>query len=93
MQLNERAIWKYALTADFSQKLSVPHTRKPLFVNRQGKTVCIWFEVNPQSLKSEVEVFTMPTGALFVDAAVGEYVNSIVFEDKGLVLHYYVRNV
>ena len=85
-----RSIWKFPLATTDTQTLDVPEGAKPLTVQAQGVTPCLWAEVNPNGQTERRYIHTFGTGHPIPDDFQGEYLGSYQLLDGGLVFHVYL---
>ena len=83
------AVWKFPLKLLFSQEVEMPVGARPLCVQVQHGTPCIWAQVDPStSGRTSRRVTLAPTGYQFEQAPPGDYLGTVQMGE--LVFHVYV---
>lgn len=88
-----KTIWKIAipvdaLTVSVTNTFELPKINKILHVREQNDSLCVWFEVDPDSSKARYSFQVFGTGT----GPIGDHLNYLgtgIFADGDLVLHLY----
>lgn len=84
-------IWKFPLDVTDSQRVTMPLGSKPLCVQTQNGTPCIWALVDSSEPRKElVTVLTFGTGGPVI-GAIGDYLGTYQMRNGSLVFHVFVR--
>lgn len=83
-------IYKYPLLEVTGQIIQIPSMRKFLCVQMQRGVPTLWVLVNPDSKKTSVSIWRVPTGSMENnDLFMGSYLGTV--QDHGFVWHYFVE--
>lgn len=86
----QKAVYKYVLSAEDTQKVPLPLGAKPLCVKVQGDKVCMWCLVDPnQTETNRVTVQIAGTGHNRTDL-IGEYLDTFMMYNGSLVFHVFI---
>lgn len=83
-------IWKFPLEVTDSQVIKIPEINRPLTVQSQDGTPCLWAVVDPDSPRTKIRVLTFGTGHPGVTAEMN-YVATYQLRNGGLVFHVFVE--
>lgn len=86
-----KTIYKYPLEVKHKQLFKVPVDIKPLSVQVQNGTPCLWAEVDNNVAEKYITVYTIGTG---IELPEGNIVYSGTYQyEECLVFHIYIENL
>lgn len=84
-----KSIWKFGLEVTDEQTVEMPVGAKPLSVQVQHGTPCLWALVDTKALKEKRVVQIFGTGHPVADE--GDYVGTFQIEGGALVFHAFIK--
>lgn len=83
----EKTIYKYPLSADDPQIITMPQNAQILCVQVQREIPCIWALVNPEESGVEREFVIHGTGHPIKDTSHYHYIDTFQLQNGALVFH------
>lgn len=84
----KKQIWKYNLTFNDHQFVTMPKGARILTVQKQGTDICIWAEVDIPNEVEQRGIVCIGTGSPFEVPANGKYIGTVQ-DTPHLVWHFY----
>ena len=86
----KKSIWKFPLEVTDEQKVELPIGAKPLTVQVQGDTACLWALVDTQVQKEARVIQIFGTGHRVSNE--GEYISTFQMHGGSLVFHAFIKS-
>jgi len=85
------AIYKYPLRIDDHFEVLLPDGIKPLTVQMQGETPCLWALVDPSATMVRRAIWCRGTGHNADGLAANEYIGTVQLDGGALIFHFFLK--